>query len=146
MICHVGKEKDLCHTPSHLYHSVLLIPMEQWANVRKQMFLKSCCHQPALVNVSSSFVYLWPFSWYYRYVCSPCDIWSPGWQIISYIPTEYKSVDIYNNISIKSISRLSRPRSALEHPVLIKSEKSKIPSDFTTFLKNSHNKTEWLNL
>ena len=29
MICRGGKEKDLCHTPSHLHQPVLLIPMEQ---------------------------------------------------------------------------------------------------------------------
>ena len=68
-----------------------------------------------------------------------------GWQIISYIPTGYKIVDLfadgYNDSSIKSNTRLSRTGSAVEYPILIKSEKSKIPSDFTTYLKNTHKKT-----
>ena len=73
-----------------------------------------------------------------------------AWQIISYIPPGYKRVDLvfdsYNDSSIKSNTRLSRAGSAVEHSSLIKSEKLRIPSDFTTFLKNNNNKTRIIEL
>ena len=69
------------------------------------------------------------------------------WQINSYISTGYKRVDLaYNDSSIISNTKLSRAGFAVEQPILIKSKKLQIPSNYTTFLKTNHNMTRMIEL
>ena len=68
-------------------------------------------------------------------------------KFLNSIPKKYNRVDIvadcYRDISIKTAEREKRGNSS---KVYVRSVKSKVPRDITTFLSNSENKTQLINI
>ena len=95
-----------------LYHSVLLMPMKQWINVRKQMLFNLVAIKYNMFSTTSvskciAMFFLWRYAWYCRYVWSLGDISGHSetyealaWQIISYISSGYKREDLLTAIMI----------------------------------------------
>lgn len=71
----------------------------------------------------------------------------PAWKWMGTLPNQYRHIDLvadtYQEVSIKNYKRLYLGISVL---LMINSSASKVPRDFTKFMKCSENKTCLINL